>query len=139
MKVTRTGNTFTAQRSADGVTWAVGTDATASTVTITMANDVYIGLAVTSHAGRCRVWGQVLERLDHGRCLGSWQVAEIGVSQSNGNLPETFYVALQDSAGKTKVVSNPDTGAIASGAWDEWNIPLTSSPRPGSTWAASRR
>jgi regulation of enolase protein 1 (concanavalin A-like superfamily) len=44
VKLTRSGNTFTAYESADGVTWTlVGTD------TITMAPTVYVGLAVTSH------------------------------------------------------------------------------------------
>jgi regulation of enolase protein 1 (concanavalin A-like superfamily) len=44
VKVTRTGNTFVTARSADGVTWT-----TMHTVTVTMASNVYIGLAVTSH------------------------------------------------------------------------------------------
>lgn len=44
LRVNRTGNTFTAYRSADGSTWtAVGS------TTITMGTSVYIGLAETSH------------------------------------------------------------------------------------------
>jgi hypothetical protein len=42
-----------------------------------------------------------------------------------GNTPETFYVVVQDSAGKSKVVSNPDTAVIATGAWEQWSIPLS--------------
>ena len=34
-------------------------------------------------------------------------------------------MALQDSAGKMKVVSNPDPTVIATGIWEEWNIPLS--------------
>jgi phosphatidylserine/phosphatidylglycerophosphate/cardiolipin synthase-like enzyme len=44
VKLTRSGNTFSAYESADGVTWTlVGTD------TIAMQSTVYVGLAVTSH------------------------------------------------------------------------------------------
>lgn len=44
VKLTRSGTTFTAYESADGVTWTlVGTDS------ISMAQTVYVGLAVTSH------------------------------------------------------------------------------------------
>jgi endonuclease/exonuclease/phosphatase family metal-dependent hydrolase len=45
VKLTRSGSTFKAYRSADGVTWTlVGSDS------ITMASTVYVGLAVSSHA-----------------------------------------------------------------------------------------
>ena len=44
VKLTRSGSTFTAYRSADGSTWApVGS------ATISMATSVYVGLALTSH------------------------------------------------------------------------------------------
>ena len=44
VKLTRSGNTFTAYESSDGTSWTqVGTD------TIPMAQMVYVGLAVTSH------------------------------------------------------------------------------------------
>src|SRR5205807_1299858 len=44
VKLRRSGNTFTAYESADGVSWTlVGTD------TIAMQTTVYVGLAVTSH------------------------------------------------------------------------------------------
>jgi hypothetical protein len=34
-------------------------------------------------------------------------------------------VAVQDGSGKMKVVSHPDPVAIISGAWVEWNVPLS--------------
>lgn len=44
VRVTRVGDVFTAYRSSDGTTWtSIGSQ------TITMATDVQIGLAVTSH------------------------------------------------------------------------------------------
>jgi regulation of enolase protein 1 (concanavalin A-like superfamily) len=46
VRLTRVGNTFTAHQSANGSTWTrVG-----SAVTLTMASNVYVGLALTSHA-----------------------------------------------------------------------------------------
>jgi regulation of enolase protein 1 (concanavalin A-like superfamily) len=45
LKLNRSGNVFTASRSADGVTWT-----TTGSVTISMTTSVYVGLAVTSHA-----------------------------------------------------------------------------------------
>lgn len=44
VRITRTGNTLVGQRSSDGVSWN-----TVSTQTISMAAQVFIGLAVTSH------------------------------------------------------------------------------------------
>jgi hypothetical protein len=45
VRLVRSGNTLTGYKSADGVTWTpVG-----SSVTITMASNIYIGLAVTAH------------------------------------------------------------------------------------------
>jgi hypothetical protein len=40
-------------------------------------------------------------------------------------MPEACYVAVQDIAGKMKVVSNLDPSVIATGVWEEWNIPLS--------------
>jgi len=123
VKVTRTGSTFTAQVSADGTTWS---DVTVSpAVSITMADNVYVGLAVSSHTADvvCGAWFSNVSTT--GGVSGAWQVVDIGVSQPVGNSPETFYVALKDSAGVTKVVSHPDPMVIASGDWEQWNIPLS--------------
>jgi hypothetical protein len=40
--------------------------------------------------------------------------------------PDKVYVALQDSAGKTAVVTNPDPAFATSPNWVEWKIPLSS-------------
>ncbi len=123
VKVTRSGNTFTAQYSGNGTTW---TDIVVSpAVSITMANDVLIGLAVTSHQAGSVCGAKFSNVSTTGTVSGSWQVAEIGVTQVAGNLPETFYVALQDSAGKMKVVSHPDPMVISTGSWEQWSIPLS--------------
>jgi regulation of enolase protein 1 (concanavalin A-like superfamily) len=123
VKITRSGNTFTMQHSADGVAWV---DLVANPATsIAMANDVYIGLAVCSHAADAVCGAKFSNVTTTGSVSGAWQVAEIGAPQAAGNMPETFYVAVQDSAGKMKVVSNPDPTIISTGVWQAWSIPLT--------------
>lgn len=94
--------------------------------TIPMANNVYIGLAVTSHAAGVPCGARFTSVATAGGVSGGWQTQDWGVAQpTGGNSPETFYVAVQDSSGKMKVVSNPDTAAIATGVWTQWDIPLT--------------
>ena len=44
VRLVRSGNTFTAYRSANGTTWT-----SMGSTTVTMAANVYIGLAVTAH------------------------------------------------------------------------------------------
>jgi hypothetical protein len=123
VKLTRTGNVFTAQYSADGKAW---TDiATTSPVTINMANDVMIGLAVTSHTAGVVCGAKFTNVSTTGGVSGGWQVAEVGTAQVAGNPLEPFYVVVQDKAGKSKVVSNPDTTVIATGTWQQWQIPLS--------------
>jgi hypothetical protein len=126
IKLTRTANTFTAQRSSDGVTWtSITTDATASSATISMATDVYIGLAVTSHAAN-RVCGARFSGVSTtGGVSGAWQTADIGTAQAAGNSPESFYVVVEDIYGRSKVVTHPDPLVIATGQWEEWTIPLS--------------
>ncbi len=121
IKLTRNGGTFTAQYSSNGTTW---TDiAVSPAVSITMANDVLIGLAVTGHAAGS-VCGATFSNVSTtGGVSGAWQVAEVGAAQEAGNTPESFYVALQDSAGKLAVVSHPDKTVIATGIWQRWDIP----------------
>jgi hypothetical protein len=123
VKLTRNGSTFTAQRSVDGVTWV--DIAVSPAITIPMASDVLIGLAVTSHATGVVCSAKFSNVSTTGAVSGQWQTAEIGVAQVSGNTPETFYISLEDSAGKSKVVANPDKTVIATGAWQQWDIPLS--------------
>jgi len=46
--------------------------------------------------------------------------------QAGNNIAEQLYVAVEDSAGNIKVVSNSDPAAIQTASWQEWNIPFTS-------------
>jgi hypothetical protein len=123
VKLTRTGNVFTAQRSADGVTW-VDIAATAP-VNIPMATDVYIGLALTSHDTAISTGAEFSNVSTAGNVTGPWQIAEIGMTQPTGNSAEPLYIAVEDSAGKVKVIPHPDAIATARPGWRAWQIPLS--------------
>jgi hypothetical protein len=61
-----------------------------------------------------------------GNVTGTWELADLSVTQpTGGNTPEPFYVAVQDSAGKMKAVLHPDPVTLISGAWEEWDVPLS--------------
>jgi len=125
VKLTRTGNVFAAQCSADGVTW-VDVAPTATPVTVTMtAATVYIGLALTSHDAALATSAEFSQVATTGNVTGAWQVAEIGVTQPTGNSVEELYLSVRDSSGKTKVVQNPDAAATAYLSWQPWKIPLS--------------
>jgi hypothetical protein len=125
VRLTRTGNTLKGEHSADGKTWSiVGTDATRSQHDITMSSSVYIGLCLTSHNTGAVTTAEFSDIKATGSVTGTWQVAEIGFDHP-GNDPDTFYVALQDNAGKIAVVNNPDANATVATEWTQWKIPLS--------------
>jgi len=125
VRLTRKGSTFTGEYSANGTTWSkiTTTDGTTSTIDIPMIGDVYIGLAVTA-TNRNAVTTAVFSNVQVTGATGQWQVAEIGYDHP-GNDPASLYVAIQDSAGKVAVVTNPDTNVVLATDWTEWKIPLS--------------
>ena len=123
VKLTRQGNVFTGQQSADGVKWADITVTPA--LEIAMGSDVYMGLAVCSHDGALVAGANFSNVSTTGSVSGQWQSADIGVVQVAGNPLDTLYVAVEDSDGTIKVVSHPERAAIATGDWVEWKIPLS--------------
>jgi hypothetical protein len=130
VKVERKGNQFNGYYATDtaGTAW---TPIIWNPQTIQMASTVYIGLAVTSHTAATDVTDVVCGARyssvsTQGNVSGSWQLADLSITQpTGGNAPDTFYVAVQDGSGKTKAISHPDPVAIISGAWVEWNVPLS--------------
>jgi regulation of enolase protein 1 (concanavalin A-like superfamily) len=125
VKLTRAGNTFTAQRSADGVTWeAITADAAASSATISMIGNVYVGLAVTSHNAAAAATAMFSNVATTGSESGQWQSAEIGVAQPS-NTPDKLYVAVRDGSGHTAVAVHPDPAATLIDTWQQWLIPLS--------------
>ena len=131
VKIERTGNELTASHSADGVTWTIqpddentGTDRSPNPQLIGMTGSVYIGLALTSHSAGVGCTAEFSGVATTGNVTGEWQVADVGVAQP-GNSPDTLYVALADSAGKTAVAANPDPDAVLKTDWTPWKIPLS--------------
>lgn len=47
------------------------------------------------------------------------------VSGLTTNTKDTFYVALEDKAGKVAVVTHPDASLLIKTEWTEWKVPLT--------------
>ena len=121
VKLERTGSAFNGFYSTDGVKW---TTITWSPQTINMtSSSVYIGLAVTSHTANAATTVQFSNVSTTGGVTGSWEVQAIGVAQPT-NTAASMYVAVQDSAGKVKVISHPDPAATTLATWQQWRIPL---------------
>jgi hypothetical protein len=81
VKITRTGDTVTAQYSEDGATWTdfTETDGTPVEVRLTiMTGSAYIGLCVTSHNPNAMCLAEFSEISTTGGVSGQWQVEDIG-------------------------------------------------------------
>ena len=116
VKIERSGDTLTGSLSADGTAWTVH-----ASVDIVMTAPVYIGLCVTSHAaGEDRTF-QFEGIKSAGGVSGQWQGAII--DSPIWNSPQDFYVVLQDSLGKSAVVSN--AAAVNFDGWLDVQIPLS--------------
>jgi regulation of enolase protein 1 (concanavalin A-like superfamily) len=127
VKLTRKGNAFTAQYSADGKTWTDIKDATTGQVvstTIGIGANCYIGLCVTSHNTAATTTAEFSGAATTGGVTGAWQQAWIGDDPDRTNGADKLYVAVEDSAGKVAVASDPTL--VNAGAWTEWQIPLSS-------------
>jgi hypothetical protein len=131
LKISRSGNDFTVQRSKDGTNWySFGTDPNVpSKVTITMGSTVYIGLVVTSHTADVLAAATFYNVSTTGSVSGStWTEAAIGdIEQAEGgNTLDALYVYLTDSTGKVSAkVYAPLLSAVGSGSWMKWEIPTS--------------
>jgi len=118
VRIERRANDISAFMSADNKTWRT----LGVTQTIEMAAPVYIGLCVTSHAAGEQRTFEFDSITTTGGVSGSWQGAAITGARFNG--AANLYVAVEDSAGKVAVASDP---ALANAtAWTQWKIPLSS-------------
>ncbi|MBM4025581.1 MAG: DUF1349 domain-containing protein, partial [Planctomycetes bacterium] len=134
VRLTRTGNVFKAERSADGKTWTQqGSD-----TTIGMATAVYIGLAVTSHNAAATTTAEFSNLAITGAVTGSWQALAIGAAMPS-NDPAPLYLRVEDRTGKTKTVVNPNASATTVTAWTEWRIPLSELSAAGVNTSAIKK
>jgi hypothetical protein len=117
VKIERTGDSIAGSMSADNKTWTpLGT-----TQYIPMAAPVYIGICVTSHAaGEYRTFE--FDNVKATGASGAWQTTEIGLVR---NSQQPLYLTVEDSAGSTATVVDPNEAAVTSTTWTEWKIPLT--------------
>jgi hypothetical protein len=121
VRLERTGDSFSSFISPDGVAWTqLGTP-----VSIPMTGPVLIGLALCSHSATALTGADFSDVTTTGNVAGAWQIAEIGVTQQEGNSPEALYLTVKDSAGRTKTIVNPDATASARMGWQQWLIPLS--------------
>ena len=127
VKLTRTGDTLTAERSEDGTNWvSITDDAAASSVEIPMTGDVFIGLAlVSNNSGASPTVAEFSNVSTTGNVSGDWQIEDIGGAQLPSNDPTSMYVVIEDSAGKTTTVTSTDADLAVTPAWQAWEIPFS--------------
>jgi hypothetical protein len=128
VRLTRSGNLFRGEQSADGVTWQPmfqsGTPTLPTEMEILMIPDVYIGLAVTSHEVGVPATAKFSNVSTTGNVTGSWISEAIGADTHPDNDAAPMYLMVADTTGKEVRIEHPDPAATVLTRWDEWTIPL---------------
>ena len=124
VKLERVGSQFNAYYATDEAptTWIANPW---NPQTVEMADPVYIGLAVTSHNASAVTQAVFSNIATTGNVTGAWQSASLTVDQPEGNGVDTFYVAVEDSAGQKATLTHPDPYAVGAGVWTQWLVPLS--------------
>jgi hypothetical protein len=110
---------FTVSHSANGSTWEPV--ANAIPTNISMASNVYIGLALTSHDAAQTCQAKFSNVTTTGTVTGQWVHQDVGITT---NAAEPLYVSLANSTGTAAVVVNDDANAATIDNWTQWIIPL---------------
>jgi len=110
---------FTASHSTNGTTWE-SVELSVPT-NISMASNVYIGLALTSHNASATCEAKFSNVTITGATGAQWLNQDIGIAN---NAPEPLYVAVSNSTGAAAVVAHDDPAAATMSIWTEWVIPL---------------
>ncbi len=82
--------------------------------TVNMASNIYIGMALTSHALNTTATAVFDNVTTSGGVSGAWQHQDIGIQS---NAPEQMYFKLTDGAGNSATVANPDPDAAQVTSW----------------------
>ena len=91
-----------------------------------MGSNVYIGLCTTSHNSAATTIAEYTGAATTGGVTGSWKEAWIGDDPDRTNSTAALYAVVEDSAGKSVVVTHSDPAAVNLAAWTQWKIPLSS-------------
>jgi hypothetical protein len=128
VRLTRKGNLFKGEQSADGATWQPmfqsGTPDLPTEREIFMIPDIYIGLAVTSHQTGVPATAMLSNVSTTGSVTGSWTAEAIGADTHPDNDAAPMYLIVADTAGKEKRIDHPSPAATVLTDWDAWAIPL---------------
>jgi hypothetical protein len=115
VRLTRSGNTYTAEYSTNGTIWTtLGTP-----LEMPMLANVYIGLCLTSHNVNAICTAEYSNVANPG--TGDWKSQDIGIQSNEAS---QLYVVLQDNANNIAVVKHADPAATTISTWTEWNISL---------------
>jgi hypothetical protein len=124
IKLERKGNQFNAYYAAQEApaTWIASPW---NPQTVTLSPDVCIGLAVTSHAADLVTQAEFSNITTTGSVTGNWQSVSLGIEQPPGNLPDAFYVTIEDRSGHQARVLHADPNALVTAVWTAWDIALS--------------
>jgi hypothetical protein len=119
VKLERTvSGSFRGYYSSDGADWK---SMAWNPQSITMASNVHVGLALTSHNPGVVCEATFSNVNIDGTVSGQWANQDIGLLN---NAAEPLYVAVSNTSGNPAVVAHDDPTAAQIDAWTEWVIPL---------------
>jgi len=119
LKMTRQGYTVTAQHSSDGENWEDMPFVTSTTIMID--EDIYIGLALTSHNADVSCEAKFSDIQITGTVSPDWTNEDIGIL-TNAACP--MYVSITNANGATGTVYHTDPSASEIDVWTEWPVEL---------------
>ena len=131
IRLTRSGDTFTAERSTDGENW----EQLGDPAIVMMGQTVYIGMAVSAGQPNEEMLVNI-STFKHLAIDGTVEqpgplekVLDIGML---ANSSEEMYLIIEDSAGNSAVITNPE-GNIATRAanWISWQVKLSEAVNQG--------
>ncbi len=122
IKIERIGDEFRGYYSLDGNLW---TPMAWNPQTVTMGQEVFIGLAVTSHNASVSTTAHFSGIATTGNVTGAWDSLDIGSTLPTPNAADSIYLAVEDTSNRVAIVKHPDPAATTLGRWTEWRVPLS--------------